>query len=155
MVTFLVNYFQGCILARLNMDSQKQISRAQRTIRIAHIVLFMVWFYHGLIPKIIFSDTGELEMLKLSGIFNGIEKMVLTSIGIAEIIFAFFILFVRRKFVHYLNIIALFVLAVGAGITDPASYTMPFNPFSLNLSLIAISAIALINFESTEAPFNI
>ena len=128
---------------------------SKRTVQIATIILAMVWFYHGLIPKIIFSDTGELEILKLSGLFNGNEKFALILIGIAEMVFAFIILFVRKKIVHYLNIIAMLVLGIGVVITNPAAYTFPFNPFSLNISLIGISVIALLNFESTETHSNI
>ena len=131
------------------MENQNQNINSIRTIRIAGLFLAMVWFYHGLIPKIIFSDTGELRTLQLSGLFNGNEKIVLTIIGIFEMIFALLILCIRKKFVHYLNIFALTILGLGVAFNDPASYTMPFNPFSLNISMIGISVLALMNFESS------
>jgi hypothetical protein len=131
------------------MNLRKQIIKAQHTVLIADMFLAMAWFYQGLIPKIIFADSGEVEMLQRTGLFNGQEKNIKTLIGVAEIIFGFMFLLIQKKAIHYLNIIALILLAIAAYYVKPASYTFPFNPFSLNISMIGISIIALVNIKSS------
>lgn len=127
------------------MSFRKQVITSQHTVLIAGMFLALAWWYQGLIPKIIFTDTGELEVLKQTGLLFGHEKNAMTFIGLAEIVFGFIILFVQRKVVHYINIVVLVLLAIGAGYAQPDSYFHPFNPFSLNISMIAISFMAIIN----------
>lgn len=57
------------------------------------IALSMSWIYQGLVPKLLYSGTGELEMLKNSILPEGSEKIVLTFIGVSEILFGMVILF--------------------------------------------------------------
>lgn len=62
----------------------KQALRAQFTIWISNIALGLIWIYQGLIPNLLFTNTGEIEILKQSGFMNGNERTVLTLIGVAE-----------------------------------------------------------------------
>jgi hypothetical protein len=112
----------------------------------ANIALGLVWIYQGLIPKILFTDTGEIEILRQSGLFNGYEETILTFIGIAEIVFGIALIFIHKKTIHYMNILGLLLLGVGAIFSNLMIFTLPFNPFSLNISMIALSIIALLNF---------
>ena len=124
-----------------------QMIKAMFTVLISSLVLGLAWIYQGLIPKLLFTDTGEIEILRQSGFFAGNEALVLTFIGWAEIIFGLVIIAVHRKSVHYVNIILLILLLIAALISDPAIFTFPFNPFTLNLSMIALSVIAIINLD--------
>src|SRR5688572_11160933 len=117
------------------------------TFMVSSLALGIAWIYQGLIPKLLFTDTGEIEILKQSGLFAGNEVQVITFIGWAEIIFGLVIIFVHRRSVHYINIILLLLLSIAALFSDPAIFTFPFNPFSLNLSMIALSVIAILNLE--------
>jgi DoxX-like family len=123
----------------------KQAINAQLTVLLSSIVLSLVWIYQGLIPKLLFSNSGEIEILKQSGVFTGNEKNVLTFIGWAEILFGLIILFVHKKSIHLINIIALLFLSAAALFSNVTIYTFPFNPFSLNILMIAISMIAILN----------
>ena len=124
----------------------RQAIKAQLTILFANIALGLVWIYQGLIPKLLYTDTGEIEILKQSGLFSGNEKMVLTLIGVAEILFGLVILFIHKKSIHIANIIGLLLLAAAAMFSNAIIFTFPFNPFSLNVSMIALSIIAILNF---------
>ena len=124
----------------------RQAIKAQLTILFASIALGLVWIYQGLIPKLLFTDTGEIEILKQSGLFSGNEKTVLTFIGVVEIVFGLVILFVHKKSIHIANIIGLLLLAAAAMFSNAKFFTFPFNPFSLNVSMIALSIIAILNF---------
>lgn len=125
----------------------KQAIKAQLTVLFANITLGIVWIYQGLIPKLFFSDTGEIEILRQSGLFNGKEETILAFVGVAEIIFGFALIFIHNKTFHYLNIFGLLLLALGAIFSNLLLFTLPFNPFSLNISMIALSLIALENFD--------
>lgn len=125
----------------------KQIIQAQLTVLLSSIALSLVWIYQGLIPKLLFTNTGEIEILKHSGAFTGNEKNVLTFIGWAEILFGIIILIVHKKSIHIINIIALLLLSAAAIFSNAIIFTFPFNPFSLNISMIAISMIAILNIR--------
>jgi hypothetical protein len=124
----------------------KQMIKAQLTVIISSIALSLVWIYQGLIPKLLFTDTGEIEILRQLRLFAGNEKNVLTFIGSVEIFFGFIILFIHKKSIHITNIIALLLLSAVAMLSNAIIFTFPFNPFSLNISMIAISTITILNF---------
>lgn len=119
----------------------------RRTLLIATITLSLSWIYQGLVPKILFPYTGEMEMLMGLGLFPGVETFILTFIGTAEVLFGVGIFFVRTKLMHVLNIVGLLFLAGGALISKPSVYTYPFSPFALSLSMMALSVVCIINLE--------
>lgn len=125
----------------------KQVIKAQITVLLIHITLSLVWIYQGLVPKLLFSDAGEIEILKQSGLFIGFEKSILTFIGLAEILFGLIFLYFHNKTIHFINVFLLLLLSAGAIFSSAVIYTLPFNPFSLNISLIALSIIAIINLD--------
>ncbi|TAF65007.1 MAG: hypothetical protein EAZ55_10155 [Cytophagales bacterium] len=132
----------------------KQAITAQLTILIVNLTLAIIWIYQGLIPKILFTDTGEIEILRQSGLFSGYEENVLTCIGLAEIIFGLSLIFIQRKTLQYFNISGLLLLTIGAIFSNSMIFTLPFNPFSLNLSMIALSIIAILNFSTLPKTSN-
>lgn len=132
----------------------KQALNAQISVLLVNLTLGIIWIYQGLIPKILFTDTGEIEILRQSGLFNGNEENILTIIGIAEIAFGVALIFIHRKVIQYLNILGLCLLTVGAIFSDLMIFTLPFNPFSLNISMIALSIIAIFNFSNLPKASN-
>ena len=125
----------------------KQAINAQLSVLFVNLTLGIIWIYQGLIPKILFTDSGEIEILKQSGLFDGYERNILTIIGIAEIAFGIALILIQRKAIQYLNILGLLFLTVGAVFSNSMIFTLPFNPFSLNISMIALSVIAILNFS--------
>jgi len=125
----------------------RQAIKSQLTVLSANIALGLVWIYQGLIPKLLFANTGEIEILNQSGLFSGNEKAVLTLIGVAEMVFGLVILFVHKKSIHIANIIGLLLLSAAAMFSNATIFTFPFNPFSLNVSMIALSIIVILNFR--------
>lgn len=125
----------------------KQAITAQLSVLLVNLTLGIIWIYQGLIPKILFTDSGEIEILRQSGLFDGYEENILTIIGIAEIAFGIALILIQRKPLQYLNILGLLFLTVGAIFSNLMIFTLPFNPFSLNISMIALSVIAILNFS--------
>jgi hypothetical protein len=132
----------------------KQALNAQLSVLLVNLTLGIIWIYQGLIPKILFTDTGEIEILRQSGLFNGKEENILTIIGIAEIAFGVALIFIHRKVLQYLNILGLCFLTFGAIFSDLMIFTLPFNPFSLNISMIVLSIIAILNFSDLPKASN-
>ncbi|MBT6120639.1 hypothetical protein HOH45_04135 [bacterium] len=49
----------------------KQAIKAQFSVWISSISLSLAWVYQGLIPKLLYPATGEIEILVHSGLFGG------------------------------------------------------------------------------------
>jgi hypothetical protein len=52
----------------------RQMIKAQVSVLLSSIALSLAWIYQGLIPKLLFPETGEIEILTRSGLFTGNEK---------------------------------------------------------------------------------
>lgn len=122
----------------------KQSLQSQLIVWLSSFTLSLIWLYQGLIPKLMFPDTGELVTLQQSGLFPGIESEILTFIGLGEMLFGVVMLFIQKATVHYLNLSALTLLTLGALFADKRIFILPFNPFSLNVSMIVLSIICLL-----------
>jgi hypothetical protein len=111
---------------------------------IANATLAIIWFYHGLVPKLLFTDTGELALLAQTGIAAGYETQALTAIGYGEIMFALlFIAFLKSRYLHLVNIVLLVLLTAGAIFSQPYLFAAPFNPVTLNAAMIGLSLIGI------------
>lgn len=116
----------------------------QRSIHhgLARASLGLIWIYHGLIPKLLYPDSGELDLLRGAGLPDGWERRVLTLSGWAEVAFGLAILLgwrVRSLFV--INMLLLPLLALGALISQPMVFTDPFNPVTLTIAMLALAAV--------------
>lgn len=106
-----------------------------------------VWVYQGVVPKLLFPDTGELAILRGAGFSAGAAHRVAAGVGVGEVLFGllFWLLPARRlRPVYWLHIAGLLVLGAGALFSQPAVFVAPFNPLTLNASLMALAAVALL-----------
>jgi hypothetical protein len=124
-----------------------QALRAQVTVTLASIVLSLVWIYQGLVPKLLFPHTGELVMLQQSGLFTGLEHLVIKGVGLLEVLFGCCFLFFPNRLIHCMNILALCLLGLGAVFSNSGVLLAPFNPVSLNLALTGLSLICLLHLK--------
>jgi hypothetical protein len=119
--------------------------KLRNIIRVANITIAATWIYHGLIPKLLHMETGELSMITSCGMFNGVEREMVYALGIAEIIFGLMMLFFGKfRLVHWLSIAGLLLLAIGAVISKPGIYIEPFNPATTEFGVIGLSVVVLI-----------
>jgi hypothetical protein len=110
------------------------------------LTLATIWLYHGLVPKLLARDPGEIAMLQAAGVPAELETIVLALIAGAELIFgAAFLLAWRWRAIFPLTIVLMLVLGLGALITNPGVFTAAFNPFSLDLAVAALAAIGWIS----------
>ena len=115
------------------------------------LMLALIWIYEGLIPKIIFPDSGEVSILHHFPLTANHTHAILTIVGIAEIVIGLNLFLTSRiKSILRFNIILLIFLVVSSGFSDPKLLVAPFNPVTLNASMIALALIGL--FVSHDLP---
>lgn len=113
---------------------------------LANFTIAISWMYHGIFPKLLHMETGELEMMKASGLFSGMEVNAVYGVGIGEIIFGLLFLFLgRSKMLQLLNIAGLLALGITAFVAKSEIYNAPFNPATTSFGIIALSVIILIS----------
>ena len=111
---------------------------------VANFLIGLTWIYHGIVPKIMFMETGELEMLTASGLFKGFETEGVYAAGIAEVLFGLaFWLLGKFRILHFLNIASLVALGIIACFAKPEIYLAPFNPATTSFGVIGLSVIVL------------
>lgn len=108
-----------------------------------HIVLAFNWLYMGLVPKLLFPGTGETAMVVQSGLFPGMEGLMVTLFGIAEVVFGLSFLVLPWRILHWLNIAALLLLGTGATLIDTGVQFRPFNPVVVSVPMMALSVLVL------------
>ena len=111
----------------------------------ARVVLAAIWIYQGIVPKLLFQNSGELDILRSSGLFSGHEPQILTAVGVVEVAFGLLhLLLWKRDGVFIAGIVVLLALAVGAAVSSPAVFAQPFNPATLTIAMIALSLAGLL-----------
>lgn len=112
------------------------------------LILSFVWIYQGFVPKILFTHPEEMRMLSVLIGSNENGILALKIIGFLEIGFGItWLLPFQKQKLLLLHIIILIGLTIAAGFTNILSFIQPFNPITLNLILIGLSAIGYINSD--------
>ncbi|WP_194543441.1 DoxX-like family protein [Paenibacillus sp. JZ16] len=107
------------------------------------MMLVVLWCYEGLVPKLLFPEAGELDLLRQSGLAGEQEGLVLTLLGIAEIgVGLLTLLFHKSRLWYRLLMSLLAILMLGAWITDPQLMKAPFNPLTLSGSMMGFCLMA-------------
>ncbi len=114
---------------------------------LSRFALAFSWIYQGAVPKLVCRSSGETELL---GHVIPVYQWACIAVGwmgAGEIVFGLLLLAVHQMWVFQLNIFALFSLLIYVLLFEPALFTEPFNPLTLNVSLIALSLIALVELK--------
>ncbi|MEE9904765.1 DoxX-like family protein [Chlorobium sp.] len=117
---------------------------------ISRMALGFSWIYQGAVPKLVCRSSGEIELLGHVIPVYEWACMAVSWMGAGEIIFGLILLFARRLWVFLFNIVALAALLVYVLIFEPYLFTEPFNPLTLNVSLICLSLIAIIELKKAK-----
>jgi hypothetical protein len=130
------------------------------TLLICRAALAFSWVYQGAVPKMACQSKGETDLLAhIIPVYQWACEAVLW-IGAAEILFGILLFVAAWEWIFLLNIMALSGLLLFVALFEPAMFTLPFNPLTLNFSLIALSVIALMELKklknvtlNEDAPF--
>ncbi len=116
------------------------------TYALARLTIASIWFYHGLIPKLITRNPDELRMLRDAGIADPDLYRMLAVLGFAEIFFSLIVvIFWRSRWPLWLTVAAMFMATFGVTVTSPSYLTGAFNPLTLNIAVAALAVIGLLN----------
>lgn len=108
------------------------------------------WIYQGVVPKILYCSTGETELLgHLIPVYQWV-CIAIVWMGAAEIAFGVLLLIATKSWVFWLNVVALSGLLLFVALFEPGMLTLPFNPLTLNIALIALSAIAVMELKKSN-----
>nr|WP_246410334.1 DoxX-like family protein [Granulicella aggregans] len=103
---------------------------------VARISLAAIWFWHGLVPKLLFHHVDEQAML----VQAGLSIRLLPSLGVLEIVFALIILGSWRwRYIFPINILIMVLATFAVAHYSPEYIRAAFNPVTLNLSVISLS----------------
>jgi uncharacterized membrane protein YphA (DoxX/SURF4 family) len=136
---------------RLRLWIEKQIDPASALRQsiiyaISRLVVAFVWIYHGLVPKLLSPNPDEAAMLRAAGIGPEHLRVVLQAVGLAEIVFGLGLLAAWRA--RSLFIVTCLLMIFGllmVAMKSPEYLTAAFNPVTLNVTMIALSAIGLLS----------
>ena len=113
---------------------------------LSRLTIAFVWFYHGLVPKLINQNPDELKMLRDAGIASPELLRTLSLLGYMEICFALIlVIFWKSRWPLWLTITALFLATLGVAVTSPNYLIGAFNPLTLNLAVAALAVVSLLS----------
>ncbi|WP_020616896.1 DoxX-like family protein [Paenibacillus daejeonensis] len=108
---------------------------------VAHYVLVLLvgllWCYQGLMPKLLYPDSGELALLTGTGWATGYERQLLNALGWAQVIWGLLVVLLHRKrWVYIVSALAIMGLTFPAIWTQPELLQQPFQPLTTGLAML-------------------
>lgn len=123
-----------------------EVSRDRAVVHgISRLALAFIWFYHGLVPKLLCHNRDELRMLTDAGVSSSHLLSVVTFFGCLEVAFGvLLVIFWRSRWPLWCTLVAMFAGTIAVSIHSPAYLTAAFNPLTLNLAVASLAAIAIL-----------
>jgi DoxX-like family len=115
---------------------------------LTRMTLAFIWFYHGIVPKLLYRSADELRMLRDTGVpesyvVNGTLAFGWLEVGIALMMLIFW----RARWPLWMTIAAMCAATIGVGIYSPDYFHNAFNPLTLNLAVAALAVCGLLVAE--------
>ena len=105
---------------------------------ISRVSLGLVWFYEGLVPKLLFLRVDELNLVRKSGVFWRTPKWTLQVLGVTQIVLGIWLIagWAERPAVAVATIwmVVLIVLVAGG---NPAMLADPYGALIKDFCLVA------------------
>jgi hypothetical protein len=110
----------------------------KRAVTVCRISLGAVWFYEGLVPKLVFVRPDQVDLVRRSGIYFGTPESFLQLLGAAQVVFAIWLLagFAERMAVAIATL-GMWILIVLVAMANPAMLTDPYGALIKDLCLTA------------------
>lgn len=103
-----------------------------------------VWFYHGLIPKLLYLHEDELAMNMATGLSQAGAAQLATVAGVLEIVMGVVVLiFWRQRWPLLLTASAMVGLLGFVCLAQPELLVAAFNPVTTNLAVLALAIVGL------------
>ncbi|OTG88165.1 DoxX-like family protein [Acinetobacter sp. ANC 4558] len=108
-----------------------------------NITLAFLWFYQGLVPKLLFTNTDEIAIWQWVGLSYDHAKLAGQTSGIIEIFFGLAFLCTTHRYLHFLSIFGLICLLILVACLLPNTLIGAFNPVVMNIAMINLSILYL------------
>lgn len=103
-----------------------------------------IWFYHGLVPKLLNLHEDELAMSMAIGLSRSSAEKMATIGGVVEIAISIAVLaFWRQRWPLILTVAAMVGLLGFVVMFQPVLLGAAFNPVTTNIAVIALSVVGL------------
>lgn len=113
-------------------------------LRLIQITLALLWIYQGLVPKLLFQSSAEIQIWQSMGFDIQLAQIGVIMSGIMEILFgAAFLVWCKSVLMHQLNILGLTGLLMLIGLLNPEQLTTAFNPVVMNIAMMILSIVAI------------
>ncbi|SRR5712692_260955 len=112
---------------------------------VARLSLALIFFYHGLVPKLLGPHADEIAMLRDAGVPAEHAGVVLTMLAVAELLLALSLLiFWHRRWPLFVCLGLMVLATIGVTVSSPRYLWAAFNPISLNLAVACLAIIDLL-----------
>ena len=112
---------------------------------ICRVSVAFVWFYHGLVPKLLGPHVDETAMNLALGVSENTAWTVSMAAGVIELLIAACVLiFYRARWPLLITLAAMPTLLIYTTLFIPQLNLAAFNPVTTNVSAFALAWVALI-----------
>jgi len=131
----------------IEKDISPEVSRDRALIyALSRGTVAFIWFYHGLVPKLLYHDRIELDLLSRIGTQAASLRAAATIAGWGEVLFALLLMLLwRRRWPLWLTLALMLTGIPIVAATSPSYLTAAFNPLTLNLGIAVLALIAIIS----------
>jgi hypothetical protein len=110
---------------------------------LTRLTIAFVFFYHGLIPKLVYRSPDELDMVRNLGV--SAFSLLTTVAGCTEIGFALLLIFLwRARWPLWLTMAGMVIATLTVATGSPGYFHKAFDPLTLNLSVAVLAACGLL-----------
>lgn len=120
---------------------------------LTRIAIAFVFFYHGLIPKLLYRSPDELAMLHNVG--TPLASQLTSLAGWLEIGFAILLLvFWRALWPLWVTVVGMALATLMVGVSAPGYFHNAFDPLTLNLSVAILAISGIVTAKDTPTAKN-
>lgn len=110
---------------------------------LARLAVAAVWIWHGLVPKLLARDAGEVRLMEAGGLAGEAAIRAVLAVGAAEVAFgALILLWWRARWPMLATVLVMPLATLGVAATAPAFLDDAFTPVTLNLATAVLAFIA-------------
>lgn len=105
---------------------------------VSRLSLGAVWFYEGLVPKLLFVRPDQVDLVRRSGLYFGTPEFFLQLLGAAQVAFAIWLLVgVAERLAVAIATLGMWILIVLVAMANPSMLTDPYGALIKDLCLTA------------------
>jgi uncharacterized membrane protein YphA (DoxX/SURF4 family) len=109
---------------------------------VARTALGAVWIYEGLVPKLLFTTWGELDLIARSHLYWPTPRATLVALAVGEMLGGLWLISGRAERVAAaLSVALLTFVGAACAVLEPSLLYHPFGGLSKNLGLLGCAAV--------------